>query len=78
MKLIFDNLPMENEETDGNVEFIMGGYFYNIGELDGLTWVSRMTVEDYENGGNNWEKVSSWIPEKQRPFRLLRGDKLSE
>jgi hypothetical protein len=76
MKLIFDNLPMENEEKDGGVEFIMDGYYYHIGELDGIHWISRKTIEDYQNDIDNWEKVSSWIPEKQRPFKLLRGNKL--
>jgi hypothetical protein len=77
MKLIFDNLPMENEERDGNIEFIMDGYYYHIGELDGIPWISRMTVQDYEDGLDNWERVNSWIPENKPTFRLLRGDELT-
>ncbi len=76
MKLIFDNFPMENEEADGNIEFIMDGYFYNIGQLDDICWISRMTIDDYENGRNNWEKIGSWVPENKPVFRLLSGDKL--
>ena len=68
---------MENEERDGNVEFIMGGYFYNIGELDGICWISRITIEDYENDNDNWEKVERWVPENKPTFRLLRGDELT-
>jgi hypothetical protein len=77
MKLIFDNLPMENEEKDGNIEFIMDGYFYNIGQLDDICWISRMTIDDYENGRNNWERVDGWISETVRPYKLLQGNELS-
>jgi hypothetical protein len=73
MKLIYDNLPMENVETEGNIEFIMGGYYYNIGDIDGITWIFRMTEHDYENGGKNYERVGNWIPENASIFKFFKG-----
>jgi hypothetical protein len=78
MKLIFHNFPPGDMDCDGNVVFYLDGYCYNIGEIDGIPWISRMTIEDHENDVDNWEKVSSWVPENKPVFRLLRGDKLSE
>ncbi len=77
MKLIRDNLPEQNVDTNGSVEIVMDGYYYHIGELDGTPWISRMTIQDYEDGLDNWERVNSWIPENKPTFRLLRGDELT-
>jgi len=77
MKLIIDNLPAtEGVEEDGSVQFIHENYHYNIGTLDGVLWVSRQTVEDYENGRDNWERIDRWVPEDSPVFKLLRGNKL--
>jgi hypothetical protein len=73
MKLIFDNLPMENEDRDGSIEFIMDGYYYHIGELDDICWISRKTIEDYENGIDNWEEVERWKLEGKPGFKFLGG-----
>ena len=77
MKLISNNLPATiGIEEDGSLEFIHDNYFYNIGTLDGGLWVSRQTVEDYENDRDNWEMIDRWIPENLPPsFMLLRGKK---
>ncbi len=60
MKLIQIDSLREFEERDGSIEFIMDGYFYNIGELDGMCWMSRMTLEDYYNNSDAWEEVERW------------------
>lgn len=75
MKLIIDNLPAtEGIEEDGSVEFIHGGHMFNIGTLDGVLWISRQTLDDYENGRNNWERIERWIPENTIPFKFLRNE----
>ena len=77
MKLIIDNLPAtEGVEEDGNVQFIHGDHMYDIGTLDGVLWISRQTVEDYENGRDRYEMIDRWVPEDSSVFRLLRGNKL--
>ena len=74
MKLIIDNLPAtEGIEEDGSVEFIHGDHMYNIGTLDDSLWISRQTVEDYENGRDNYERIERWVPERSPSFTLLRG-----
>jgi hypothetical protein len=75
MKLIEDNLPMEGEEQDGNVLFIHEDYIYNIGTLEDDLWISRQTVEDYENGKDNYEMIDRWVPENKPIFKLLWGNK---
>lgn len=77
MKLISDNLPWIGEEQDGSVQFIHENYHYNIGTLDGVLWISRQTVDDYENDRDNWEKIERWIPERRRNFNFLRDNKPS-
>jgi len=77
MKLIADNLPWIGEEQDGNVQFIHENYHYNIGTLDGVLWVTRQTVEDYENDRDNWEEVERWVPERRSKFRFLSDNKPS-
>ncbi len=76
MKVIYDNLHAEGIEGDGNIVFTIGSHIFNIGELDGIHWVSRMTIEDYESGNGSWEKVEKWIPENKPVFRLLTGYRL--
>lgn len=77
MKLISNNLPAtEGVEEDGSIQFIHGDHMYDIGTLDGVLWISRQTVEDYENDRDNWEMIDRWILENLPPtFMLLRGKK---
>jgi len=78
MELISDNLPMEGEEKDGNVQFIHENYHYNIGTIDGVLWISRQTVEDYENGRDNWERIDRWVPEDRKDFHFFKGSHFPE
>lgn len=75
MKLIQIDSLREFEERDGSIEFIMDGYFYNIGELDGMCWMSRMTVEDYYNNSDAWEEVERWKLEGKPGFKFLSGNR---
>jgi hypothetical protein len=79
MKLIHDGLPMEGEESDDcSVTFEFEGYVYYIGQIEGPPgWFSRQTVDDYENGRDNWEKPSGWVDERRKPdFKFLKIEKL--
>lgn len=74
MKLIHDDLPIEGVETDnGSIKFEFEGYVYYIGQLEGPPgWFSRQTVDDYENGRDNWQKPSEWVDENKTPnFKFL-------
>lgn len=73
MKVIFDDIPIEGREESGRVQFIFENFFYDIGTLDDVLWISRMTVEDYENGRNNWERIERWVPEDRKDFHFLKG-----
>jgi hypothetical protein len=75
MKLIQNDLLPEFEEGDGSVEFIMDGYFYNIGQFEDMCWITRMTVEDYDNGLDTWEEVERWKPEGRQVFKFLSSNK---
>lgn len=78
MKLIFDDLPTENYvDSEGSVKFIIDDYLYHIGEVDGISWLSRIPVNNYYNEQDNWERVGSWVPENTSVFKLLRGKKTS-
>jgi hypothetical protein len=78
MKLIFDDLPTENYvDSEGSVKFIIDGYLYYSGEFDGISWLSRIHVNDYYNEQDNWERVGNWVPENTPVFKLLRGKKTS-
>jgi hypothetical protein len=67
MKLIHDDLPMEGEESDYcSVTFEFEGYVYYIGQIEGPPgWFTRQTVEDYENGLDNWETPTGWSTENR-------------
>jgi hypothetical protein len=67
MKLIHDGLPMEGEESDFcSVTFEFEGYVYYIGQIEGPPgWFTRQTVEDYENGSDNWETPTGWSNENR-------------
>ena len=64
---------MEGEEGDGSITFEFEGYVYYIGQLEGPPgWFSRQTIDDYNNGRDNWEKPAGWINENRRPdFKFL-------
>lgn len=71
MKLISNNLSEIDE--DGSIIFELKGFVYNIGELDGISWFSRKTVDDYENGTGNWKKPSDWVDENRKPpYKFLK------
>jgi len=73
MRLIEDNLS-EDEDVDGSIVFEMEGYVYNIGQTSGPPgWFSRQTIDDYNNGRDNWESPSGWSPENIAAFKLLRN-----
>jgi NAD(P)H-nitrite reductase large subunit len=76
MRLIADYLPTEEGvEDNGSIQFTHGDYMYNIGTQEEVLWISRQTIEDYENGKDNYERIDRWVPENELPFKLLRGNK---
>ena len=53
MKIIRQDLCEDDEDQDGAIEFIMGGYYYYILEMDGdLFGIMRQTIEQSEQGSD--------------------------
>ena len=74
MKLI-DDSTSSDEDVDGSLKFVFEGYVYYIGQQDGPPgWFSRMRIEDYENGMDNWEAPTGWGPENIATYRLLKNN----
>lgn len=72
MIVLVDNLPMEGQEGDGSIQFTHEGFMYHIGTLEDSIWISRQTVEDYESGEDNYEKIERWVLESRRDIKLGR------
>jgi hypothetical protein len=76
MRIDYQTIHEGDDNRDGCIHFEMGNYVYFIGDDEGVTYIERQLIDDYNNDMDNWEQPE-WVPSKDKriDFKFFKNNK---